>query len=67
MKQKMPEADAERPLMAKALADAVDTTKRRVQLWTDAGALHAGENGRPSTPTIGLWHLPIATPVKGHF
>ena len=41
MKQKTPEVvDAARPLMAKALADAVDTTKRRVQLWTDAGALH---------------------------
>ncbi len=40
MKQKTPEADAERPLMAQALATAVGTTKRRVQLWTDAGALH---------------------------
>ena len=40
MKQKTPEADAAHPLMAQALADAVGTTKRRVQLWTDAGALH---------------------------
>lgn len=41
MKQKTPEiVDAVRPLMAQALADAVGATKRRVQLWTDAGALH---------------------------
>ena len=40
MKQETPEAVADQPLMAKAVADAAGTTKRRVQLWTDAGALH---------------------------
>ena len=49
MKQKTPEADTDQPLMAQAVADAVGTTKRRVQLWTDAKALHC----YPETDKLG--------------